>query len=306
MMNAARLADASRPAPSAPRRGVRAGANAAEATPRSESRDPLSDTSAQIRPAADALQPTVCFGAVMHERHVQARNRFVYPTAFLRLPLSRLDALRIPLLGIERANVFSFRNRDHGARDGSLLLPWIQALLRGQGLAQVCDGEIVLQTMPRILGFVFNPVSFWFCHDRAGALRVVLAEVSNTFGERHNYLVHHPDLRPIVSGDELRAAKCFHVSPFFAVRGEYRFRFEQRGAVHAVSIDLWDGGALQLSTRLSGRAQALDGGAMRKWLARQPFMTLGVVARIHWQALRLALRRVSFFRKPPPPLEETT
>ena len=261
---------------------------------------------AEAGAAADALQPAVCFGAVMHERHVQAHNRFIYPTAFLRLPLSRLATLRAPLLGIERGNVFSFRNRDHGARDGSPLLPWIHALLRAQGLAEICDGEIVLQTMPRIFGFVFNPVSFWFCHDRAGALRVVLAEVSNTFGERHNYLVHHPDQRPIVSGDELRATKCFHVSPFFPVRGEYRFRFEQRGAVHAVSIDLWDGGELQLSTRLSGRAQALDGGAMRKWLARQPFMTLGVVARIHWQALRLALRRVSFFRKPPPPIEETT
>ena len=261
---------------------------------------------AEAGAAADALQPAVCFGAVMHERHVQAHNRFIYPTAFLRLPLTRLATLRAPLLGIERASVFSFRNRDHGARDGSPLLPWIQTLLRAQGLAELCDGEIVLQTMPRIFGFVFNPVSFWFCHDRAGALRVVLAEVSNTFGERHNYLVHHPDQRPIVSGDELRATKCFHVSPFFPVRGEYRFRFEQRGAVHAVSIDLWDGGELQLSTRLSGRAQALDGGAMRKWLARQPFMTLGVVARIHWQALRLALRRVSFFRKPPPPIEETT
>ena len=268
--------------------------------------DSRQQASADARPAADALQPAVCFGAVMHERHVQAHNRFVYPTAFLRLPLSRLDTLRVPLLGIERASVFSFRNRDHGARDGSALLPWIHALLRGQGVAEICDGEIVLQTMPRIFGFVFNPVSFWFCHDRAGALRVVLAEVSNTFGERHNYLVHHPDQRPIVAGDELRASKCFHVSPFFPVRGEYRFRFEQRGAVHAVSIDLWDGGELQLSTRLSGRAQALDGGAMRKWLARQPFMTLGVVARIHWQALRLALRRVSFFRNPPPPIEETT
>jgi DUF1365 family protein len=256
--------------------------------------------------AAEVLQPAVCFGAVMHERHVEAHNRFVYPTAFLRLPLSRLDALRVPLLGIERANVFSFRNRDHGARDGSPLLPWIRALLRDQGLAEACDGEIVLQTMPRILGFVFNPVSFWFCHDREGALRVVLAEVNNTFGERHNYLVHHPDRRAIVAGDELRASKCFHVSPFFPVRGEYRFRFEQRGAVHAVAIDLWHVGELQLSTRLSGRAQALDGGAMRKWLARQPFMTLGVVARIHWQALRLALRRVRFFRKPAPPIEETT
>lgn len=96
--------------------------------------------------------------------------------------------LSAPLLGIERASVFSFRNRDHGARDGSPLLPWIQTPLRAQGLAELCDGEIVLQTMPRIFGFVFNPVSFWFCHDRAGALRVVLAEVSNTFGERHNYL----------------------------------------------------------------------------------------------------------------------
>ena len=255
---------------------------------------------------SDALQPAVCFGAVMHERHVQAHNRFVYPSAFLRLPLGRLDRVRAPLLGIERANLISFHSRDHGARDGSPLLPWIRALLDERGLAAACDGEVVLQTMPRILGFVFNPVSFWFCHDRTGNLRAVLAEVNNTFGERHNYLLHHDDLRPIVAGDELRASKRFHVSPFFPVRGEYRFRFEQRGAVHAVSIDLWDGGELQLSTRLSGRAQALDGGAMRKWLARQPFMTLGVVARIHWQALRLALRRVSFFRKPPPPIEETT
>ena len=128
--------------------------------------DSLQGASADPRPAAAALQAAVCFGAVMHERHVQAHNRFIYPTAFLRLPLSKLAALRAPLLGIERASVFTFRNRDHGARDGSPLLPWIHALLHGQGLAEICDGEIVLQTMPRIFGFVFNPVSFWFCHDR--------------------------------------------------------------------------------------------------------------------------------------------
>jgi uncharacterized protein len=248
----------------------------------------------------------VCFGAVMHERHVQAHNRFVYPTAFLRLPLSRLEKLQVPLLGIERANVFSFYSRDHGARDGSPLLPWLRSLLDAQGLAAVCDGEVVLQTMPRLFGYVFNPVSFWFCHDRDGQLRVVLAEVNNTFGEHHNYLVHHPDLRPIQPGDELGARKLFHVSPFFPVRGDYRFRFDTRGAVHAVSVDLWDDGSLQLATRVSGRAEALDGRAMRRWLLRQPFMTLGVVARIHWQALRLALRRVRFHRKPPPPIEETT
>ena len=252
------------------------------------------------------LSPAACFGAVMHERHTVARNRFVYPAAFLRLPLSAVDGLQVPLLGVERSNVFSFRRCDHGARDGSPLLPWLHRILERHGVRQVCDGEVVLQTMPRVLGYVFNPVSFWFCHDASGALRVVLAEVNNTFGEHHNYLIHHPDLRPIGARDELRATKLFHVSPFFPVQGEYRFRFECRKGVHAVQVDLWDDGVLQLSTRLAGRAEALDGHAMRRWLLRQPFMTLGVIARIHWQALRLALRRVRFHPKPQPPLEETS
>ena len=256
--------------------------------------------------AAGLFAPTACFGAVMHERHVRAHNRFVYRTAFLRLPLSRLDEIEVPLLGIDRPNVFSFRNRDHGPRDGSALLPWLRGILGRRGLSGVCDGEVMLQTMPRVLGYVFNPVSFWFCHDRSGALRVVLAEVNNTFGEHHNYVVHHPDLSPIGPGDELVAQKLFHVSPFFPVRGQYVFRFEDRSSVHAVSIELWDSGVRQLSTRVGGHAEPLSGGAMAKWLLNQPFMTLGVVARIHWQALRLAIRRVSFHRKPPPPIEETS
>ncbi len=252
------------------------------------------------------LEPAVCFGAVTHERVAGAHNRFVYPSAFLRLPLSRLDQIRAPLLGIDRLRPFAVLSRDHGARDGSPLLPWLRALLREHGLDGVCDGEVMLHTMPRMLGYVFNPVSFWQCHDREGRLRVVLAEVNNTFGERHNYLVHHPDCRPILPGDTLAATKVFHVSPFFPVRGEYRFRFESRGAVHGVAIDYLDGGALQLATRVAGRAQALDGRALARWLARHPFMTLGVIARIHWQALRLAARRVHFHRKPAPPTEETT
>jgi uncharacterized protein len=253
-----------------------------------------------------SFQPEVCFGAVMHERNAVAHNRFVYPLAFLRLPLSRLDAASAPLLGIDRPGLFSFRSADHGARDGTPLLPWIREILRCRGLGAVASGEIVLQTMPRIFGYVFNPVSFWFCHDDDGRLRAVLAEVSNTFGERHNYLVHHPDCRPIESGDELRARKVFHVSPFFPVRGEYRFRFEHRGAVHAVSIDYFEDGALQLATRVGGRGEPLGGRAMLRWLLRFPFMTLGVLARIHWQALRLWAKKVRFFRKPAPPLEETT
>ncbi|MGL1833124.1 DUF1365 domain-containing protein [Rhodocyclaceae bacterium SMB388] len=252
------------------------------------------------------LDASVCFGAVTHERHVGATNRFVYPLAFLRLPLSRLHELSVPLLGIDGPGIFAFRTRDHGPRDGSPLLAWIRARLAQHGLAEVADGEVMLQAMPRLFGFVFNPVSFWFCHDRGGLLRVVLAEVNNTFGERHNYLIHHPDLRPIANGEQLAARKVFHVSPFFPVAGEYRFRIERRAEFHAVAIDYFSDGVKQLGTRVGGRAEALNGRAMMRWLLRFPLMTLGVVARIHWQALRLWLKKVRFYRKPPPPLEETT
>ena len=214
--------------------------------------------------------------------------------------------LRVPLLGIGRRNVFSFLARDHGPRDGSPLLPWLRRVLEHHGVAAACDGAVVLQTFPRIFGHVFNPVSFYFCHDRAGALRAVLAEVNNTFGEHHNYLVHHPDLRSIASGDVLDAQKVFHVSPFFPVRGEYRFRFDYRGTAQAVAIDYSDAGRALLSTRVGGRLAPLDGRAMVRWLVRYPFMTLAVVLRIHWHAARLWLKKVPFFSKPLPPIEETS
>lgn len=251
-------------------------------------------------------EPTVSFGAVMHERFAPSHNRFVYPLAWLCLPLSRLAECDRPLLGIDRAAVFSLRAQDHGARDGSPLLPWIRALLAEQGLSACTDGEIMLQTMPRVFGYVFNPVSFWFCHDRQGQLRVVLAEVNNTFGGRHNYLVHHPDLRPIEGGEQLTACKVFHVSPFCRVEGEYRFTFGARGSLRYANIDYWVDDELRLATRIAGHAQALTSAALRKWLLRQPFMTLGVIARIHWQALRLWIKRVPFFGKSGQPLEEST
>lgn len=266
-------------------------------------KDPWGDC---VTPQPWSLTPSVCFGAVMHERHTVANNRFVYPVAFLRVPLSNLATLRAPLLGVERRGIFSLRSADHGPRDGSPLLPWVRSLLAEHGLSRHADGEVVLHTMPRVFGYVFNPVSFWFCHDRVGQLRVVLAEVNNTFGETHRYLVFHPDIRPIEPGETLHARKVFHVSPFFPVQGEYRFCFDSRDGLNAVSIDYYDDGEKQLSTRVGGRAQALDGAAMWRWLLRYPLMTFGVVFRIHFQALRLWSKKVRFHRKPPPPLEETT
>ena len=255
------------------------------------------------------MTPTLYTGSVMHARFAARRrpaaHAFAYPLFFVALPLSRLEEAGNPWFGVERARPASLRFRDHGARDGAPLEPWIRRLLAEEGIT-AADGEVVLQTFPRLFGFVFNPVSFWFCHDREGGLRAVLAEVNNTFGDRHNYLVAHPDQRPILPADRLRARKLFHVSPFFPVAGDYLFRFDLADGRHCVEIDYWLDGERVLATALEGCAQPLDAAAMRRALLRQPLLTLSVVWRIHWQALRLLAKRAVFHSRPTPPLQETS
>ena len=250
------------------------------------------------------------FGQVMHHRLRPAANRFVYPVHFCLLPLSRLEQVAGPLFSVNRWNLFSFHFADHGARDGSHPLTWIRNMLQREGID--ADGEVWLQCFPRLLGFVFNPISLWFCHDRAGKLIAVLAEVNNTFGERHNYLLTHADGRPISDGETIERRKLFHVSPFMAVTGHYRFRFHARNGEQGLPvwsmarIDHGDAAGDLLHTAISGRAEALTTGPLLKAFFRFPLQTLVVVLRIHWQALKLWVKRVPFHSKPQPPLEETT
>lgn len=255
---------------------------------------------------ASALEPSVVFGTVVHTRLAPVRHHFVYPIACLRLPLSALGRLRVPLLGIDKTNVFSVRSKDHGKRDGSELRAWVRDVLHEHRLATVADGEVVLQTFPRMFGYVFNPVSFFFCHDSRGALRVVIAEVSNTFGERHSYVVARPDAEPLESGDCPQVHKVFHVSPFCPVAGEYRFHFAIRDGRSRVSIEYLEDGQLVLHTAIQGAMTPLSAAALRQWLRRFPAMTLGVVWRIHVQAWRLWRKRLQFFKKPLPPTEEVS
>jgi DUF1365 family protein len=236
----------------------------------------------------------------MHHRLRPAANRFVYPVFFLSIPLSRVESLANPLFGVNRPNLFGFRFADHGARDGSHPLAWIRALLAREGLA-AADGEVWLQTFPRVLGYVFNPVSFWFCHDRDGHLRAILAEVANTFGERHSYLLAHPDARPILPEETLETRKRFHVSPFFPVAGGYRFRFVLREGRSLVRIDYHDEAGDLLHTSVSGEAVRYRAAALARAFLSHPWMTAAVALRIHWQAAKLWAKRVPFFAKPVPP-----
>jgi DUF1365 family protein len=252
-----------------------------------------------------SFEPRIAFGRVLHQRLRPVRHGFTYPVFFVRVPLSRLGSLATRWLSVDRWNLLSLMRRDFGPRDGSDLEAWIRGVLERQGVTEA-DGEIVLQAFPRVMGFVFNPIAFWHCHDRRGGLRAVLCEVSNTFGERHNYLLAHDDGRPIGPGDWMTAAKALHVSPFCEVAGHYRFRFPGSERYPMARIDYHDRRGLLLATALHGRGHALNDRRVLEAVVAYPFMTLRVVARIHWQALRLWASRVPYFPKPAAPTEETT
>jgi hypothetical protein len=252
------------------------------------------------------LTPLVFFGRVMHARLAPRRHRFHHGVYFLRVPLSAIDALRGPVFGVDRFHLLSFHRRDHGPEDGSSLDAWIRALLAREGI-DAADGEVWLQCFPRVLGYVFNPVSFWFCEDAAGALRAVLAEVRNTFGERHLYLLAHADQRPIGPRDALHARKVFHVSPFFDVAGGYRLAFDPDPAHTLARVDHHDAdGHPVLMTSISGTARPAGTAVWLRAFFAFPWMTVGVIGRIHWHALRLWIKGVRFRPKPTPPAEELT
>ncbi|WP_219114551.1 DUF1365 domain-containing protein [Janthinobacterium sp. UMAB-56] len=249
------------------------------------------------QPAAQLLH-----GQVTHTRLRPVPHRFVYPLFYVRLNLARLDECHSRWFGVDRLRPLSIRRRDYGPRDGSSLEQWIRALLRDHHID--ADGEIWLQTFPRVAGYVFNPVSFWHCHDAAGQLRVVLAEVNNTFGESHRYLMRIAHTEG--GSSTATAVKQMHVSPFCEVRGHYRFRFRLDGASHCTGLDYHDGDGVLLRTALSGRPVPMTDSALAFALLSYPLLGLGIVFRIHWQAFRLWLKHVPFFSKPPAPAHQTT
>lgn len=250
-------------------------------------------------------QALIGFGQVRHARLKPTRHDFDYPTYFLMLPMRSLQRTPGANLARNRRAALSFYDQDHGDGRGPAqggALAWLDDLLQAEGILDAA-GEVWLHCYPRVLGFTFKPVSFWYCHRADGSLRAVLVEVNNTFGERHCYLLDQPAF-----GVEQRAAKVFHVSPFCPVEGGYRFRFmltpDRKRTVARVDFD--DSQGPLIETSVSGRLEPLTSESSRRALWGYPMMTLGVIARIHLQAFKLFFKRAPFFRKPTPPAQFIT
>lgn len=241
-------------------------------------------------------------GETFHGRKGAVANSFRYTVDYLLLDPERA---RGPwLFSRNRSNLTAIHDRDFGGPPGKGRgVAWVRLVLADHGLPG--RDRILLLGQPRVLGHVFNPVSFWLCHDAAGALRVVIAEVTNTYGDRHSYLCHRDDLGVIDRSDTLTAQKLFYVSPFQPIEGSYSFRFD----IGADRIGIWidhtnaKGG---LYTNLIGPRVPLTNREILRACLRRPFGSRRVLALIHWQALKLAIKGVPFRNRTTPPTKDVT
>lgn len=239
--------------------------------------------------------PEILEGTVMHKRLFPKVNAFSYGIYYMALPLSKLSQLPI---AHNRFAAMSFHYKDHGACDGTSLQTWAEKILNEYNLHEA-NGEITLICMPRILGYVFNPVSFWLCRDKNKNVRAILCEVHNTFGEKHTYICAHEDHRPIIQTDTLIAEKIFHVSPFIEREGHYKFKFKVEDDSFGAWIDLYDSnGDKKLITSLIGKFIPASKSNFRHVFWSYPLVTLKAISLIHWQALKIVLKGIKYISKP--------
>ena len=205
--------------------------------------------------------PFVLLGDVMHQRLSPKQNKFSYPIYYIGLPLTKIDELdQQKLIAIDRFAFTSFYKKDHGSRAAADdLMVWALGQLKKFNLHHnIC--HISLIAMPRVFGFVFNPVSFWLCFDQDGQLRVILYEVNNTFGETHTYVCAHEDGAVIGNSDWITSSKEFHVSPYLERGGIYKFRISRTSEKLAIWINYHDQeGNHILATALKGKLKVLEG-----------------------------------------------
>jgi DUF1365 family protein len=242
------------------------------------------------------VRSSLCEGWIGHERLEPPRHAFRYRVFLTLLDLDELPLLdrRLRLFGHDRARPVRFRDRDHLAATDRGIRADLEAAVRAAG-HELPDGRVELLTHCRVLGHVFNPVSVFYCYGGTGRLELAVAEVNNTYGDRHSYVLPVEDAR-----FEWRVKKVMHVSPFFPPdSGTYRFELPPPGERVTLGIDLGRGGETVLRARASLSRRPLTDGALLRALVRHPLVTLKVIGAIHLEALRLWRKRARYWARPP-------
>ena len=244
-------------------------------------------------------------GHTYHGRHGGIKNAFRYRVDYVLSDLS--SQVKTPALFSRNSwNLTALYDRDHGGERGDGQgLTWARNVLKDHGFGDLAGGKILLLAQPRVWGHVFNPVSFWLVYDPHDVLRIVIAEVNNTFGDRHSYLCYHKDLRPILPTDRLQARKIFHVSPFQPVEGTYQFRFDISDDQIGIVIDYRTGDGGVFATFHGPRNQLTNRSILGAALAR-PLGSLRILGLIHWQAVKLWWKGADFRSRPAAPTEEVS
>lgn len=225
---------------------------------------------------------------IHHKRFFPNVNEFNYTGYYIKFSLDEIHGLNSKFFSVNKFNLFSFYNSDHGKRDGSSLREWANEILKKSNILNF-SGEIVLQTFPRVLGYVFNPVSFWYCYQE-GKLLAIICEVNNTFGESHNYVIKNDPGNNVTSLN-----KIFHVSPFYDIEGSYDFDFRTENTVR---INYSFNEKLQLTTGMNGQEIPFTDKNLIKLFFKFPFFTMFIVFLIHIQALKLYMKKNKFYTKP--------
>jgi DUF1365 family protein len=239
-------------------------------------------------------------GTVLHRRFKPRVHRLNYRVFWMLLDLDELPRLAggLRLFSLERFNLFGFCTADHGDGSGRPLRTQVEAHLAAAGIS-LDGGTIHLLCMPRILGFVFNPISVYYCRGRDGALKALLYEVHNTFGERHSYLIPVESIQaePL----EQRCLKAFYVSPFMDMGIVYHFRVHPPAKRVALTIEGSDSEGPVMIASLAGERHALTDAKLLSVFFSFPLLTLKVIAGIHWEAIKLWIKGMRPRPRPPAP-----
>lgn len=251
------------------------------------------------------LRSALYLGEVVHQRLKPRRHRLAYRVFSLLIDLDELQELdrRLWFFSHNRFNLFSFLDRDHGPGEAGSLRPWVEHHLAAAGIT-LAGGPIRVLCYPRMWGYVFNPLTVYFCHHREGGLAAILYEVNNTFGGRHTYLI--PAAQDRQGRVVQECSKVFYVSPFNAVTGRYRFRVDPPDQHVSVVINHSDAEGPLLHAAFKGRRAPLTDRALLAAFARYPLMTVKVMAGIHWEALRLWRKGLRLVDRPEPPSTPVT